>query len=70
MRDTQSGRDIGKGRSRLPLGSLMRNWIPGSCPELKTNAQPLSHPGLPEELNLIWSLPTFLTSIPAPLIIF
>ena len=29
MRDTERGRDIGRGRSRLPMGSLMQNSIPG-----------------------------------------
>ena len=29
MRDTQRGRGIGRGRSRLPAGSLMRDSIPG-----------------------------------------
>ena len=43
------GGDIGKGRSRLPAGSPMQDSIPGSCPELKANAQPLSHPGAPLE---------------------
>ena len=27
--------------------------IPGACPELKANAQPLSHPGVPIKEKLI-----------------
>ena len=52
MRDTQRGRDIGRGRSRLPVGSPMWDSIPGtlgSQPEPKANAQPLSHPGAPAD---------------------
>ena len=47
MRDT--GRDIGRGRSRLPAESPMWDSIPrlGSHPEPKAVAQPLSHPGVP-----------------------
>ena len=50
MRDTERGRDIGRGRSRLHPGSLMRDLILGlgSGPELKADAQPLSHPGVPK----------------------
>ena len=44
---TERGRDKGNGRSRLPLGSLMWDSIPGSHPELKADVQPLSHPGAP-----------------------
>ena len=29
MRDTERDRDIGRGRGRLPAGSLMQDWIPG-----------------------------------------
>ena len=29
MRDTERGRDTGRGRSRFPMGSPMQNWIPG-----------------------------------------
>ena len=39
----ERGRDTGRGRSRLHAGSSMRNSIPGSQPELKADAQPLSH---------------------------
>ena len=45
MRDTERGRDTGRGRSRLPVGILMQDSIPGSWPEPKASAQPLSHPG-------------------------
>ena len=41
-------RDIGRGRGRFLAGSGMDS-IPrlGSCPELKADAQPLNHPGVP-----------------------
>ena len=45
MRDTERGREIGRGRSRLPAGSTMWDSIPG--PEPKADAQPLSHPDVP-----------------------
>ena len=49
MRDTGRGRDIGRGKSRLPAGSQLWDSIPGpgSHPELKADAQLLSHPGAP-----------------------
>ena len=49
MRDTErdTGRDMGRRRSRLPMGSPMRDLIPGSGPEPKANTGPLSHPGTP-----------------------
>ena len=56
MRDTQRrGRDIGRRRSRLLTRSLMQDSIPelGSSPEPKADAQPLSHPGVPEDFFLI-----------------
>ena len=47
------GRDIGRGRSRLPAESLMQDLItgldprtPGSQLEPKAEVQPLSHPGV------------------------
>ena len=46
----ERGRDIGRGRrSRLHAGSLMWDSIPspGSYPEPKADAQPLSYPGIP-----------------------
>ena len=45
MRDT----DIGRGRSRLHARIPMWDSIPelGSCPEPTADAQPLSHPGVP-----------------------
>ena len=52
MRDTERDRDIGRGRkSRLhpcrePNVGLDPRTL-GSCPELKADAQPLSHPGAP-----------------------
>ena len=49
-RYTERGRHIGRGRSRFPVGSLVGGLdpgTPGSYPELKAGAQPLSHPGVP-----------------------
>ena len=48
MRDTERGRDTGRGRSRLHTGSLMQDSIPGlgPCPEPKADAQLLSHSGV------------------------
>ena len=48
MRHPKRGRDIGRQRSRFPLESPMPDKIPGppgSQPEPKVAAQPLSHPG-------------------------
>ena len=49
MRDTQRGRDIGRGRSRLLTGILMWDSVPklGYRPEPKADAQLLSHSVVP-----------------------
>ena len=47
MKDTERGRDTGRGRSRLPPGSPMRGLIPRPGP--KADAQPLTHPGAPNK---------------------
>ena len=49
MRDTDRGRDIGRGRGRLFAGSPMQDSIPGPgiTPELKADTQPLSYQGIP-----------------------
>ena len=58
MRDIERGRDIGRGRSMLPIGSTNQDSIPESQdhalnfffflrPELKADAQLPSHPGVP-----------------------
>ena len=49
MRDTERGRDIDRGRGRLPAESPVWDSIPGpeSLSEPKTDARPLSHPGAP-----------------------
>ena len=50
MRDPERGRDIGKGRSRLPVGEPDAGLNPrtsGSWPEPKADTQPLGHPGVP-----------------------
>ena len=49
MRDTERGRDTSRGRSRLPAGKPhagLDPTTPGSRPEPKADAQPLSHPGV------------------------
>ena len=53
MRDTERGRDIGRGIQapcREPDGKLGPK-TPGSPPEPKADTQPLSHPGALENLN-------------------
>ena len=52
--ETHRGGDIGRGRHRLPVGSLMWNSIPGpgSQPEPKADTQPLSHRGAPREAGV------------------
>ena len=46
IRDTERGRDPGKERSRLPVGSLIQDSIPEPWDyPLKADAQPLSHTG-------------------------
>ena len=56
MRDTERGRDRGRGRSRLPAGSPHDAGLdprtPGSHPGWKADAQPLSHPGIPNTFIL------------------
>ena len=51
MRDPEKGRGVGRGRSRLPLRSLMQDLIPGpwdhNLSQRQTDAQPLRHPGAP-----------------------
>ena len=50
MRDRERGRDI-EGEV-APVGSLMQDssQAPGSWPEPKADAQPLSHPGPPHSI--------------------
>ena len=49
MKDTHRDRDTGRGRSRLPVEPDvgLDPGTPRSRPELKADAQPLSHPGVP-----------------------
>ena len=50
MRDTERGRNTGRGRSRLPAGDPdmgLNPGIPGLPPEPKVDTQSLSHPGAP-----------------------
>ena len=65
MKDTQKSRNTGRGRSRLPMGEPNAGLdprTPGSRPELKPDAQPVSHPGA-----LIHSFLTPLLSLSSPL---
>ena len=54
MRDTERGRNTGRGRSRLRVGSSMWDWIPGvprSRPESKADTQPPPNlPGVPDPI--------------------
>ena len=52
MRDTERGRDTGRERSRLLVGSPPWDSIPGlgSHPEPKAYAQPLSQPSAPKDM--------------------
>ena len=43
MRDTERGRDTGRGRSRLPVGSLMWDLIPGPQDHDLSRRQMLNH---------------------------
>ena len=55
MRDTERGRDKGRGRSRLPVGSLMLNLMPGPGDhDLAEGTQLLSHPGAPGKFFLTY----------------
>ena len=54
-RHTERDRDIGRERSRLHAGSPMWHSIPGLQDHalgVKTDAQPLSHPGVPGSMVL------------------
>ena len=47
-RERERSRDLGRTRSRLPIGipnAGLNPRTPGSQPEPKADAQPLSHPG-------------------------
>ena len=43
MRDTERGRDLGRGISRLPAGSLMQDSIPGLPDHALSQKQMLNH---------------------------
>ena len=43
MRDTERGKDTGRGRSRLLVGSPMRDSIPGLQDQALSQRQTLSH---------------------------
>ena len=43
MRDTETCRNVGRGRSRLPTGSLMQNLIPGSQDHAMSQRKMLNH---------------------------
>ena len=55
MRDTEEGRERQGHRQREEKQASSKEtevgldpWTPGSCPEPKADAEPLSHPGVPE----------------------
>ena len=50
-REREGGRDTGRGRSRLHVGSPMRDLILGLCPGPKAGAKPLRHPRIPKKLS-------------------
>ena len=53
-RHTERGRDIDRGRSRLPMGSPMQDLIPGPRDHHLSQRQilnPLSHPGVPTHFS-------------------
>ena len=54
MRDTERGRDTGRGRSRLHAGSPTRGLYPGLQDHAPAEgfAKPLSHPGCPRLLTI------------------
>ena len=64
MRDIEKGRDIDRGRSMLPAGSLMRDSIPGPWDHDLSQRQMLNHGAtqvfpvceLTEEMVEVWSL--------------
>ena len=43
MKERESARDIGRGRSRLPLGTLMQDLIPGPQDHDLNQRQMLNH---------------------------
>ena len=47
MRDTQRGRDTGRGRIRLPAGNPRWDWVPGPQDHALSQRQALNHPGAP-----------------------
>ena len=64
MRDTESerGRDRGRGRSRLPTGRLMWDWVTGLQDQAlaEGGAKLLSHPGCYVQFILKMVLPTYI----------
>ena len=54
MRDTERGRDTGRGKSSLPTVSLMWDLIPGPWDHDLSQMQtlkPLSHPRIPKHIT-------------------
>ena len=47
MKERERGRDIGRAGSSEGVNEGLNLGTPGSRPEPKANAQPLSHPGIP-----------------------
>ena len=71
MRDTEGERQRYRQREKQsPCGEAdveldPRTWDPGSCPESKADAQPLSHPGAPTRFNF-YMLISFSYNEPLP----
>ena len=56
MRDTEREAETqaeGEAGSMQGARCGTRSWIPGSHPELKAGAKPLSHPGTPKKVYLL-----------------
>ena len=63
------GRDISRGRSRLPMGSPMWNLIPGPRDHdlSQRQAWPLSHPGAQKQLLMTYFTLYFILGLPDPM---
>ena len=54
MRDTETGRDMGRGRSRFPTESYagLHTRTTGPQPEPKADTEPLRHPAPPKKTKV------------------
>ena len=63
MRETEASRDRGRGKSRFHVGSPIWDSIPGLWDHAlsqRPDAQPLSHPGVPGPVFLLFNSPNLL----------